>query len=759
MSVNLHRKCATPSPQPSHSFDSVVAVATTCGSTSPLTCADTSTGCAQGGSYTGLVTLTAATTYYIAVGSPTGGSGPLTLNVDLYTSQCTNAVPPLSVGANAFTITATGTTLSYGANVCGASVTTMYNANYRSFTPSTTTYYRFGSSATTLGVILVVQTGCDTSTALRSTDTAACSTGTSSPTRYLYLEAGRTYLIAIGAATAGDTGSGTLTVEQWNFNCAASATAISLGNTAITQTATGLDISYPAGTCASAQSTVSYDAKYYSFTPSVTGLYRFFSCDQTNFATFVVWQTACAPSSAMTCGIGNCGSSSLQSISGYLTMTGGVTVYLTVGSPTPGVTGSGTLSIQQLTGTCANPVPAVEGGNNPFALSPEGTDAFFYPITCNGSLSQTNQFFFSFTPPVTTAWRFSLCNRANFQTVLTIQTGCDTSSILACSFKNPTYCSQQYFGNSYIEYFALTAGTQYLIVVGATDLGITGTGNLLIERPTTAPTLPPTTQSPTKQPTRAPTRRPTTVPTPAPTGTQVCQYPGRFVVGANPYTTVATGTAWPNPNETVAGTCYYENTRDFSNYNYWLFTPPATNSYSFSTCGSDFDNQVSIQTGCPSSTAFYCDDDSCNDANSCAETPFIPLTGGVDYFIAISSTYPDGSGSPSTGSGVMMITASPTPAPTSQPTGAPSASPTSGPTRSPTQTPSSQPTVCPCAWQCFPPANLCLDKIPTQNKQAGPTKRPSPSPSNVPTRIPTTVRDPKGSVCRVDVSPDPTDPQ
>lgn len=395
----------------------VVAVATTCKPTSPLTCADNSVGCPQGGPYTNLVTLNAGTTYLITIGSrnPNGFIDKVNFNVDLFTSQCINAAA-ISVGANAFAISATAVTLSYGANVCGASATTLYNAAYRSFTPSINSYYRFSSSAATLGVIFVVQTGCDTSTALRLQDTAGCSAGASSPTRYLWLSAGRTYLIPIGAATAGETGSGTLTVEQWNFDCAASATAITLGNTAITQMATGLDVNYPAGTCAGDRSTVSFDSKYYSFTPAETGLFRFVTCDRTTFATFVAWQSACAPSTAWTCAVGNCGAS--QSISTYQTLTGGVTYDIVVGSPTPGITGSGTLTLEQLSGTCANPAPTVEG-DNPFALTLEGTDVYF-PNLCDGAFFQTNQFFFTFMATETTAWRFSLCNRANFQTVLSL---------------------------------------------------------------------------------------------------------------------------------------------------------------------------------------------------------------------------------------------------------------------------------------------------------------------------------------------------
>lgn len=430
--------------------------------------------------------LTAGITYIVAVGVATNTNfGQLTLNVDFLSSQCMSSTA-LFVGANAFTVSATGVTLSYGAGVCGASAKTVYNANFFFFNPSTTAYYRFGDCGTaTLDTVIAVQMGCDASTVLScADDTAGCSAGTST-TRYLYLAASRLYYIAVGAATAGGTGSGTLTVEQWSFDCVSSATAISLGNTSITHTATGLDVTYPAGTpCSTAQRRISYDAKYYSFTPAATGYYRFNTCDRTNFATFITMQTGCAPSTAFICSVGNCGSS--QSITTYQLLTGGTTYYIVAGAPTPGVMGSGTLSLERLVGTCDNPAPAVEG-ENPFALSLEGTDASFpWPNICN-TFFQSNRFFFTFTPTLTTTYNLNFCARATFQTVLSLQTGCDQSTILQCNHKYKVdgdfaLGCNDFYGSSFIA-ANLTAGNQYLIVIGSTDYRITGTGNLLIDAP------------------------------------------------------------------------------------------------------------------------------------------------------------------------------------------------------------------------------------------------------------------------------------
>lgn len=120
----------------------------------------------------------------------------------------------------------------------------------------------------------------------------------------------------------------------------------------------------------------------------------------------------------------------------------------------------------------------------------------------------------------------------------------------------------------------------------------------------------------------------------------------------------------------VPGTCAYENRRPFHNFNFWTFTPEVNGSYSFRTCGSNFDNVVTVQTGCHPDTSLYCDDDSCicDDDGNCdfdaplpwnARIPFIPLQGGVTYYVTISSTYPG-----ETGSGVMTIELQPTAAPT-----------------------------------------------------------------------------------------------
>lgn len=121
-----------------------------------------------------------------------------------------------------------------------------------------------------------------------------CSTGAFTCKSKVF-QAGTTYYIAIGSmrAGAGSTGSGTLTISRRTGTCTYPE-ALSVGNNVFADArdelyhipndpiiwpmTSGVTLSYPAGACGAAAVT-SYNAIYLSFTPTVTGSYKFSTCD------------------------------------------------------------------------------------------------------------------------------------------------------------------------------------------------------------------------------------------------------------------------------------------------------------------------------------------------------------------------------------------------------------------------------------------------------------------------------------------------
>ena len=125
--------------------------------------------------------------------------------------SCASA-PTVSVGDTPFSNTATGCNLSVG---CGSG--TAYNANFFSFTPATSGFYRLSlCNQASFDTVLAVLAGCDPAAGvLACNDDGAGCAGFSSLIGSVELTGGVTYKIAIGgygATTA--TGSGTLTVQQ-----------------------------------------------------------------------------------------------------------------------------------------------------------------------------------------------------------------------------------------------------------------------------------------------------------------------------------------------------------------------------------------------------------------------------------------------------------------------------------------------------------------------------------------------------------------
>jgi len=265
----------------------------------------------------------------------------------------------VTVGANAFTNTATGCQVDL-TGICDpgpAGTDIIYNSNFYSFTPATTGAYSVSTCGTAnFDTKIAVMNGCDpTAGVLACNDDGAGCAGFTSLIPSVQLNAGTTYIIALGGYAATTTvGSGTLTIATAggggggppNDDCA-NATAAVLGANSFTNVgATGSitggcvtvnkDVWYSFTASGDASITISFCAAEGGSSTHDTAIKVFDSCGGTLIA----------------CNDDSCG---LQSKVTF-TPTCGTSYKIAIGSWSTTAVGTGTFTVSQ-TGTCSAPCP------------------------------------------------------------------------------------------------------------------------------------------------------------------------------------------------------------------------------------------------------------------------------------------------------------------------------------------------------------------------------------------------------------------
>lgn len=267
--------------------------------------------------------------------------------------------------------------------------------------------------------------------------------------------------------------------------------------------------------------------------------------------------------------------------------------------------------------TCASAAQAQLGVNAYNNAS--GTSTLNYSGLCDmgafGDDSNHKAVWFRWTAGETGTFRVSTCNTAGgVDTRLSVQTGCDASTVVACN-DDGAGCA----GFSSRLTFAATAGQQYYILVGvysATTAG--GPGTFTLEA----------------------------VGTGGGSGGATCASAAQAVLGDNPYDNSA-GT----DSIDYAGLCDMGAFGTDTNYNavWFKWTATATDTFTVSTCNAanGVDTRLSVQSSCDPSSVLACNDDGIGCAGFSSRMSF-EATQGVQYYIAVGVYSATTAGGPGT---------------------------------------------------------------------------------------------------------------
>jgi hypothetical protein len=305
--------------------------------------------------------LVAGTTYKVVVGgygAANGGLGTLTISAPNGGGGgggggCDEA-SSLTLGANSFTNTPTGTVLNM-AGYCDPGTfgdDSIYNTNYYTFTPKVSGSYSFSTcNSATWDTRLAVMTTCnDATTVIACNDDGAGCANFSSLIPSVALTAGTTYSVAIGGYNAATPVlGGTITVAEaggggGGSNCEEAAEIFEGPNNFATVAGQGnLDLT---GICdhGPAGDDIVYNVAYFRFTPTQSGVWSATTCGTAPFDTKIAVLGSCDPSSVIGCNDDGPGCTGFTSILEF-EATQGVEVVVAVGGWAAGNAGAGTISM------------------------------------------------------------------------------------------------------------------------------------------------------------------------------------------------------------------------------------------------------------------------------------------------------------------------------------------------------------------------------------------------------------------------------
>ena len=463
-------------------------------------------GCADG-TYSSTLSFAAVggKTYLIRVGGYLGENGPGQINVE----EVGGCEPGTAVvGDNDV-----DTTGAIGINIDVAPCDpgpygddVLYNCQFWTFTPDNTDDFTISTcnQADFDTRLAVLTSGCDPSTVIACLDdTDGCAGFTT--TIEINLEGGTEYTIVCGGYSAGDAGTGILTIgagpppdpcEDYENSCD-NPQVVTLGDYDIVTAPCG-DVDYT-GFCDPGDfgSDILTNVYFMEFTPADDDDYTISTCNQAAFDTRIGVQTTCDDSSVIAC------LDDTDGCEGFTTtlttaLTGGQTYLIVIGGYGIGDAGDATVSITG--GTPPDPCEGYDNNcDNPQVLAGDGD--YEFDTTCaflagdrNWDMTGTcdpgtfgddvnyNTYYFEYNAAADGDYTISTCNQAAYDTRVFVASACDPTSTIACNDDGTDDAGADCGGYTSNLQTTLSAGT-YIIGVGGYGATSYGTGLLTVLGP------------------------------------------------------------------------------------------------------------------------------------------------------------------------------------------------------------------------------------------------------------------------------------
>ena len=454
--------------------------------------------------------VTSGLSYLIRIGGYNGENGPGSFELSLVEgSGCDPTVAV--VGDNPVdTTTAIGFNLDltgfcdpgeFGDDI-------IYNTQYFSFTPDASDLFTISTcnQATFDTRLAVLTSECDPSSVIACLDDTDGCSGFTTTIADLALTGGVEYTIAVGGYSAGDNGTGTLTIstgpppdpcEGYDNDCT-NRQVVTVGDYNITTAPCG-NVDYT-GVCDPGDfgDDLLYNVWYMSFTPDADGTYSISTCSQAAFDTRLGVQTdACDDTSVIAC------LDDTDGCDGFTTtlsvdLMAGVDYTIVIGGYGAGDAGDATVTISDgeppnecegYTNDCASPEAAADLGDYPFdttCAAQAGDRNFDLTGICDpgdfGDDIIHNTYYFEFTAGADGDYVFSTCNQADFDTRLVLSSSCDPADTIDCNDDGADDAGADCTGFTSVIRATLTAGT-YIVGVGGYSAADSGTGILTITGP------------------------------------------------------------------------------------------------------------------------------------------------------------------------------------------------------------------------------------------------------------------------------------
>lgn len=473
---------------------------------SVIACDDNACGVASRVSFA----ATAGGTYYIAVGGVAADlPSPISVSIDPPWSTCASP-QPAALGTQPFACIPAAA--SQVVSTFGTGTTrTFYNTAWFVFVPPTTSRYRFSTCGASGNTQLAVGTQCASgSTAAFATlgyddDGCPCATGACSDQPWASvvddtaqsdkplgspLVAGTPYRVVVGGFSPSDVPAGSLLIEDISggYNpCSPVNPAAAEGANLlpIVQTGAG-DIDL--GACG-----IAYRANLFKFVPTFSGDYTVSTCGSGANTALAVLDGCAAGSAIRACARDTCGVQ--ESVT--FAATAGSTYYIAVGS---GAAAAALPALLPIVVTTPPDPACVNSGSLAFGAQPFSNASSTIARSVKSSIAGESAMlekavFYTFTPAVTGAYRFSLCGGsgdsqmaighacanlgARFESIAYNDESCGLMSVLDAT--NGGAAGTAFGGFPLTE--QLVAGQQYRIVIGSFNASEPVAGTLVVSGP------------------------------------------------------------------------------------------------------------------------------------------------------------------------------------------------------------------------------------------------------------------------------------
>jgi hypothetical protein len=410
------------------SFDTRLALYSACGGTE-LLCNDDFFGCAGLSSLLQVPGLLAANTYFLQVGGFNAVTGTALLDISAITLS-----PPLVNDT-----CATATTLAAGASItpydttgaqdeathihsCSASANPHSQDVWYSWTPDVSGSWSFSLCGSSYDSLIQVWDGC--AGALLGCNDNAC--GAQSEIGLSGLVAGTPYLIQLGGFNRTNAGAGTLdiTMSAPGGDCSTGAVLADGSHVGI---AIDTTLDAPSGVTPACGAATPMVDTWFQWSPSVNSDHEFSLCNTASFDSRMALYSACG-AAEIACNDDFFGCANFTSRLQVPALLDANTYYLQVGGYNA-ATGTGQLDIGPITlspplanDTCATATALAAGASitafDTSAAQDEGTQ-----FICSASANpHSRDVWYSWTPDVSGAWRFSLCG-TSFNTAIQVWDG------------------------------------------------------------------------------------------------------------------------------------------------------------------------------------------------------------------------------------------------------------------------------------------------------------------------------------------------